>query len=75
MFPQSGDWNRHDLTIPFSVLLDKTQRYQFHLHEDEWSRNMSYLSQNSRYTAARGGGDSPSHFVDIFSLQILQLGP
>ncbi|MEO7097917.1 MAG: hypothetical protein ABI162_01050 [Luteolibacter sp.] len=75
IFPQSGDWNRHDLTIPFRVSLDNTKHYQIRLHEDEWSRNMSYLSQNSRYTSQRGGGDFPSHFVDIFSLQILQLEP
>ncbi|MEO8617039.1 MAG: hypothetical protein ABI600_18005 [Luteolibacter sp.] len=73
VFPQSGDWERHDLTVPFKVLLDQSKRYQFRLHEDEWSRNMSYLSQNSRYTSQRGGGDEPSHFVDIFSLQILRL--
>lgn len=75
VFPQSGDWNRHDLTIPFKAVLEKGKNYQFRIHEDEWSRNMSYLSHNALYTSQRGGGDSPSHFVDIFSLQILQLEP
>lgn len=75
VFPQSGDWERHDLTVPVRISLERGRVYQFRLHEDEWSRNMSYLSHNTRYTAHRGGGDQPSHFVDIFALRILQLDP
>jgi hypothetical protein len=75
VFPQSGNWERHDLTVPAQVSLEKTKRYRFRLHEDEWSRNMSYLSHNTRYTANRGGGGQSSHFVDIFALHVLELEP
>lgn len=75
VFPQSGDWERHDLTVPVELHLDAERSYRFRLTEGPGVGNMSYLEHNADYTAHRGGGAEPSHFIDIFALHLLRLDP
>ena len=46
-------------------------RYSVRLSEDVYSRNMSYLKNNERYTIGTGGGEESSNFVNISGVCLL----
>ncbi len=73
VMPQSGNWRRFDLSTPVWAELRAGRSYSIRIFEDEYSRNMSYLEHNRRYTAHTGGGDSPYNFVNIASLRLLHV--
>jgi hypothetical protein len=75
IMPQSGDWNRFDLSSAVDVELVAGRSYSFRICEDEYCRNMSCLRHNEHYTAFAGGGDAPYNFVNIASLRLVRLGP
>ncbi|HUJ09092.1 MAG TPA: amylo-alpha-1,6-glucosidase [Verrucomicrobiae bacterium] len=71
VMPQSGNWQRFDLSSPVRADLKAGKSYSIRIFEDEYSRNMSYLAHNERYTAFVGGGNSPYNFVNIASIRLL----
>ncbi len=71
IMPQSGNWQRVDMSAPIRALLKAGENYSIRISEDECSRNMSYLAQNRRYTALPGGGNTTYNFVNIAGLQLL----
>ena len=75
VMPQSGDWKRWDLSNSIAANLDANASYTIRLSEDEYSRNMSYLKNNARYTAGPGGGDDGSNYVNIANVHLLYSGP
>ncbi len=74
VMPQSGDWQRFDLSSVVRAELQAGKSYSIRILEDEYSRNMSYLAHNQRYTSWVGGGDTSYNFVNIASLRLLCLG-
>ena len=70
VMPQSGDWRRFDLSSVVTADLKSGENYSLRIFEDGYSRNMSYLAQNRRYTAGDGGGDSAYNYVNIASLRL-----
>ena len=74
VMPQSGDWNRWDLSSPIIADLASGERYVIRLREDEVSRNMSYLENNEHYTAWPGGGEAGYNYVNVRALQLINLG-
>ena len=74
VMPQSEDWQRFDLSSAIRAKLKGGRSYSFRIFEDEYSRNMSYLAANERYTAFPGGGKEPYNFVNIASVQLVRLG-
>ena len=70
VMPQSGTWDRWDLSTPVSVQLVAGKKYVLRIREDDCSRNMSYLKQNDRYTAWPGGGESGYNYVNIASIHV-----
>jgi hypothetical protein len=74
VMPQSGDWQRFDLSSVVRADLKAGKSYSIRVFEDEYSRNMSYLAQNQRYTSGAGGGDAAYNFVNIASIRLLCLG-
>ena len=74
VMPQSGDWQRFDLSTVVRADLQAGKSYSIRIFEDEYSRNMSYLAHNQRYTSWPGGGDAAYNFVNIASLHLLCLG-
>jgi hypothetical protein len=75
VMPQSGDAKRWDLSSPVLADLEAGIEYHLLLDEDVVSRNMSYLSQNARYTSWPGGGETAHNRVSIASIQVQNLGP
>ena len=73
VMPQSGDWQRFDLSSVVRADLKAGKSYSIRIFEDEYSRNMSYLAHNERYTAWPGGGDDAYNFVNIASIRLLHL--
>ena len=73
VMPQSGNWQRVDISAPVPADLKAGEIYSIRISEDECSRNMSYLAQNQRYTALPGGGDATYNFVNIAGLQLLRV--
>jgi len=73
VMPQSGNWSRWELSNPVSVQLDAGKKYTLRVREDGYSRNMSYLKHNDRYTAWPGGGDSGYNYVNISAIHIEQI--
>lgn len=73
VMPQSGDWQRWDLSSPVTAPLRAGVSYLLRLSEDEVSRNMSYLTHNARYTSWPGGGDQSYNYVRLASLRVLNL--
>lgn len=73
VMPQSGDWQRWDLSSPVIAQLTAGESYTLWLGEDEVSRNMSYLEQNERYTAWPGGGPDSYNFVNIAAFRLVNL--
>jgi hypothetical protein len=73
VMPQSGDWQRWDLSSPVVADLKAKNQYLIRISEDEYSRNMSYLKNNECYTAHPGGGGTGMNFVNIASLHLLLL--
>jgi hypothetical protein len=71
--PQSGDWRRFDLSSAICVDLKAGGSYSIRIFEDEYSRNMSYLDHNSRYSARPGGGAAAYNIVNIASIRLLRL--
>ncbi len=65
VMPQSGDWNRWDMSSPVHADLAAGQEYRIRICEDEYSRNMSYLQHNECYTALPGGGRGTYNCVNI----------
>ncbi len=74
VMPQSGDWQRFDLSSVVHADLQAGKSYSIRIFEDEYSRNMSYLSHNQRYTSGVGGGDDAYNFVNIASIRLQCLG-
>jgi hypothetical protein len=74
VMPQSGDWQRFDLSSVVRADLKAGKTYTLRIFEDEYSRNMSYLAHNQRYTSWAGGGDAAYNFVNIASIRLLCLG-
>lgn len=73
VMPQSGDWNRLDLSSTIRADLKAGTTYSIRIYEDEYSHNMSYLAGNERYTAWPGGGDQPYNMVNIASIRLLRI--
>lgn len=73
IMPQSGDWKRWDMSSPIAVQLSAGVEYSICLSEDEYSRNMSYLKNNERYTAWPGGGATGNNYVNIAAFHLLQI--
>ena len=69
VMPQSGDWRRFDFSSIVRADLKAGEKYSIRIFEDEYSRNMSYLEANGRYTALPGGGENDYNFVNIAALQ------
>jgi len=70
IMPQSGDWQRWDVSSPVAADLSAGVEYAIRIFEDDYSRNMSYLKKNERYTAWPGGGQSGCNFVNIAGIQV-----
>ena len=70
IMPQSGKWDRWDLSSVVTAQLEAGRSYHLHIYENEYSRNMSTLEKNTRYTNAVGGGDEAYNFVNIAEIQI-----
>ena len=75
VMPQSGDWKRWDASNFIGADLEAGVPYTVRLSEDEYSRNMSYLKNNERYTAGPGGGDQSYNYVNISSVNLLYSSP
>jgi hypothetical protein len=75
VMPQSGDWKRWGISNSIDADLEASVPYTVRLSEDEYSRNMSYLKNNERYTAGPGGGDQSYNYVNIASVNLLYSGP
>ncbi len=73
VMPQSGDWNRWELSSPVIADLAAGKTYTISISEDDASRNMSYLKNNERYTAWSGGGESSYNFVNISGLRLINM--
>jgi len=73
IMPQSGDWQRFDLSSIVRARLEAGEQYAIRIFEDEYSRNMSYLAQNERYTAWPGGGKYPYNFVNIAAIHLWRI--
>jgi Bacterial alpha-L-rhamnosidase 6 hairpin glycosidase domain len=73
VMPQSGNWQRFDLSSAIPADLKSGKSYSMRIFEDEYSRNMSYLAHNERYTTFPGGGDAAYNFVNIASIRLLYL--
>ncbi|HSY20273.1 MAG TPA: hypothetical protein VK815_18150 [Candidatus Acidoferrales bacterium] len=73
VMPQSGDWKRRDLSSPVVADLVAGEEYTLQISEDDATRNMSHLKNNERYTAWPGGGDAGYNFVNIFTLNLVNL--
>ncbi|MCB1129807.1 MAG: hypothetical protein KDN05_01675 [Verrucomicrobiae bacterium] len=74
VMPQSGDWQRFDLSTGIQARLDAGTFYTLHISEDEFSRNMSYFAANERYTALPGGGADFYNFVNIAAVHVTRIG-
>lgn len=73
VMPQSGDWQRFDLSSVARATLKAGETYSFRIFEDPYSRNMSYLQHNRDYTANPGGGEADYNFVNIAAIQLLRV--
>ncbi len=71
--PQSGNWKRFDLSSIIPADLVAGEKYSIRVFEDDYSRNITYLAGNQRYTAFPGGGDEPCNFVDIAAIHLIRL--
>ncbi|MGH8046963.1 MAG: hypothetical protein ACREKL_06930 [Chthoniobacterales bacterium] len=71
VMPQSGDWTRWDFSSPVNVSLGSAGNYAILLCEDEYSRNMSYLKNNERYTVGAGGGALSYNYVNVAAIHLL----
>ena len=73
VMPQSGDWQRFGFSSAVRADLDCGKEYELRLSEDEYSRNMSFLQSNERYTAANGGGPTSYNAVNVAALHLTAL--
>jgi hypothetical protein len=73
VMPQSGSWKRWDMSSPVSLNLKAGVEYSIRISEDEYSRNMSYLRNNERYTAWPGGGELDCNYVNVAAIHLQQL--
>ncbi len=73
VMPQSGSWQRFDLSSAVPVELVPDEKCVLRLSEDEHCLNMSYLRSNEPYTAAAGGGAASYNFANIAALHLLYL--
>ena len=74
VMPQSGDWKRWDLSSPVAANLSSDTKYVIRISEDQYSRNMSYLQKNERYTAWPGGGETSYNCVNIAAIEVQLIG-
>jgi hypothetical protein len=72
VMPQSGDWQRFDLSSVVRAALKAGKTYSIRIFEDPYSRNMSYLQRNRDYTANPGGGEAAYNYVNIEAIQLLR---
>jgi len=70
VMPQTGDWQRFDLSSVVRARLAAGESYSLRIFEDEYSRNMSYLEKNERYTSWPGGGTNAYNFVNIAAIRL-----
>ena len=68
--PQSGDWNRYDLSSSIPAKLLAEEAYTIRICEDEYCRNMSYLQKNQRYTFAAGGGSERYNRINLAAIHL-----
>jgi hypothetical protein len=73
VMPQSGDWQRIDLSSVVRATLKAGETYAIRIFEDPYSRNMSYLQRNRDYTANPGGGQAAYNFVNIAAIKLLRI--
>jgi glycogen debranching enzyme len=73
VMPQSGDWQRFDLSTGIKAQLEAGTSYTLHISEDEYSRNMSHFAANERYTALPGGGSDSYNFVNIAAVHMTRI--
>ncbi len=73
VMPQSGDWQRWDLSSPVAANLVAGESYAIQISEDDVSRNMSCLKNNERYTAWPGGGAAGYNYVNISGLHLVNI--
>jgi len=73
IMPQSGDWQRWDLSSPIVAQLSADARYRISICEDDAARNMSCLKNNERYTAWPGGGETNYNYVNIAALHLTRV--
>ncbi len=72
VLPQSGSWQRWDLSSPVLADLRAGRAYTVALCGEGVDRNMSGLAANVRYSGGIGGGDQG---VNQVSVRAIQLGP
>lgn len=72
VMPQLAEWDRWEDSSPLEVSLRAGVGYRVVLREDDYSRNMSYLAHNVRYTSWPGGGEQPYNFVRIAAFKLLR---
>lgn len=75
IMPQSGQWDRWDRSSPLGVQFIAGKKYALRICEDEYSRNMSYLEKNERYTSWSGGGERGYNYVNIAGIQLNLIKP
>jgi hypothetical protein len=70
IMPQSGTWERWDMSSPVIAKLTAGKRYSLRICEDEYSKNMSYLKKNQLYTPYPGGGTDAYNYVNIAAVHL-----
>ena len=73
VMPQSGDWRRWDVSSPVLAQLTAGESYVISLGDDEYSRNMSCLKNNGRYTGWPGGGPTGCNYVNVAALELVEI--
>ncbi len=70
IMPQTGSWQRYAYSNVIEADFISGHAYAFHLYEDCFSRNMSYLERNETYTARAGGGPHSYNLVNLASAHL-----
>jgi hypothetical protein len=73
VMPHQENWNKFELSSVVRANLEEGKSYSLRILEDEYSRNMSYLTTNQLYTANNGGGDAPYNYVNIADVHLLRV--
>lgn len=70
IMPQSGTWERWDMSSPVVAQLLAGKKYSLRICEDAYSKNMSYLKKNQRYTPFSGGGADAYNYANIAAIHV-----